>query len=283
MNAADNRTVKGNRIPGRGITLKTSVQTPINTQNPINMKKQLILSAFLAVCCFCSLSAEESLAPSDSSRNMTGFYAAIANDSEFCPIFEMGWTTLPSVSYDLYHGTADDYDFMDLDVAKSIMLNITLFGHDILVNKAKSAALAAMIRLNVNNFVFDRQVCLLENAEGILVPAAIDEKYSKSKLTTAYLDMPVAAFLQMPEKPYGISVALVPGIKINEHSKIKSPKEKEKMHTVRNFRLAVESRIQFVPGIYLFGMYDLLPMFKDDRGPDTHPFSIGIGLGLPNN
>ena len=235
------------------------------------MKKRLFTSIFLIACTFGMLKAE------DAASNATGFYLATANDSKFCPPFELGWSTLPSVDYDQYESDG----FMDLDMAKSIMMNITFFGHDIVANPSKTVALSAFMRFNVNNFVFNSHIRLREDDSERVIAEPADVKYDKSKLTTMYLDLPIAASFRLAGKPYGMSVMLAPGIKLNGHSKVKSPKEKEIIHAVRDFRLAVEGRLQVLPGFYVFGMYDLLPMFKDDKGPDTHALSVGLGLGIP--
>ena len=252
-------------------------------------KKLLYLLSALTLCAICTVVHAGETADSTCTyrRGPVRVQGTVARKDSLLNVskmswypFEMGWLFWTSTDYSLYQGTTYTDEFMTLNTAKSIMMNIDLIGVQYALNKKESVTFSFDLSLNVNNYVFDRHIRLQEDpADGKAIPTAIGTGYDKTKLTTAYLTVPLFLYFK-PKQRLIASVGLIPGLKLNEHAKIKKPKEKEKLETVNDFKLAAEMRFQFFSGCYMFGMYDLLPLFKDDRGPKIRQAALGVGIRI---
>ena len=77
-----------------------------------------------------------------------------------------------------------------------------------------------------------------------------------------------------------LSAGVIGGLKLGSHTKVKINGNKSKNHddfNINPFRYGTTARIGY-KGINLFGTYYYSSFFKDGRGPQMYPFTIGIGL-----
>ena len=80
-----------------------------------------------------------------------------------------------------------------------------------------------------------------------------------------------------------ISAGVLGSVRLNSHTKIKyRDKQKEKVKTVDDFSMPLfRYSLMFRTGyrwFNVFATYDLVPLFKKDKGPELTPFTFGVTL-----
>lgn len=115
-----------------------------------------------------------------------------------------------------------------------------------------------------------------------------DSKYSKYKIATTYLEIPLEfRFRQVAQnanKGFKLALGAKLGLNTDAHAKGKRVvagfPEVEKFKTRRFFnpyRVAATARIGW-GNFNLYGSYSLTPLFRQNAGLDVHTYSIGICL-----
>jgi len=82
------------------------------------------------------------------------------------------------------------------------------------------------------------------------------------------------------DKKLYFSGGVIGGLKVGSHTKVKIDGSKSKDRgdfNINPFRYGATARFGY-KGINLFGTYYFSTFFKDGRGPEMYPFTIGIGL-----
>jgi hypothetical protein len=77
-----------------------------------------------------------------------------------------------------------------------------------------------------------------------------------------------------------ISAGLIGGLKMGSHTKVKIDGKKYKDRNdfnINPFRGGSTVRLGY-KGFNIFGTYYFTPLFKDGRGPEMDPITVGIGL-----
>lgn len=202
--------------------------------------------------------------------------------------FEMGINTFTDPDYSMYGGSVAPADFLEQNFNKAIEVNLNPFHTSIgIINgrSKKSAKLGIVTGLgfSFNNYVFDNNITLVKNNGRIepidlMTSQGIDAK--KTKLTTTYLNVPVALEFTFPGNDLFIAAGVTGGVKLGSHTKYKTDSKKEKEHGdyyLNPFRYGVTARVGY-KGLSIFGTYYMSEMFREGKGPVTTPFSIGIGI-----
>ncbi|WP_423129747.1 outer membrane beta-barrel protein [Gaoshiqia sp. Z1-71] len=193
--------------------------------------------------------------------------------------FELGFNGFYNEDYSLY----DETGFMDLDQPKSMEVNINFLEYNISL-KEERVGLVTGMGFSMNNYRFDNQVTI-DKIDGMVMPVPVEtEKFDKSKLTLSYLTVPLMLEWQIPVNDHSnhffISAGMMGGINIGSHTKIKADHSKTKdrgSFNINPFRYAAVARAG-LKDISLFASYSLSPLFKDDKGPELFPFTVGISL-----
>ena len=202
-------------------------------------------------------------------KNFDGHWAA----------FELGVNGFYDTNYSMYNGN----DFMDLDQPKSLEVNINFWEGDIAIVDNRIGLVSGM-GWTMNNYRFDNPVTIERN-DGMIVPVSIDEAgFEKSKLTVSYLTVPLLLEFQIPvngsSNQLFVSGGVIGGVNIGSHTKVKNEHSKSKNHgsySINPFKYALTARVG-IKDINLFASYSLSPLFKDGKGPELFPFTIGISL-----
>lgn len=149
--------------------------------------------------------------------------------------------------------------------------------------------------LEMNNFRFDRNITLMRDEAGVVVPdyrfdeAGIELK--KSKLTTVYLNIPLLVEFQFGRSKAGkrcpgfVNFGLVGGVRLQGHTKVKYRDADGDMHTVkgheglnlRNFHGGVECNVGY-RWVALSARYYPHSIFAKDGGPEVQQVNIGLSL-----
>ena len=194
--------------------------------------------------------------------------------------FEMGINSFTNIDY-----KGSTPNFMDLNHNKSCEVGINFLQYDFgLQRDLTNIGLVTGLGLTLNDYRFSNPNTI-ENHDGLVRPVDLDpNKLSKSKLSTAYLSLPVMVEFQVPsaghDKGFYVSAGVIGGLKLGSHTKVKYPGDKSKNHddfNINPFRFGTTARIGY-RGINLYGTYYFSQFFRDNRGPDMNPFTIGICL-----
>jgi hypothetical protein len=205
--------------------------------------------------------------------------------------FEMGINAFANEDYSIFDGKEQPAtnNFMDLNLAKSIAVNLNFLQYDISLQKTKTnIGLVTGMGFEWNNYRFDQNITLQE-IDGIIYPKSIDEDWSvkKSKLTTLYLTVPLLMEFQIPVKndhKIHMSAGLVGGLRLGTHTKIKykrkgnTHKDKDRDdYNLQAFRYSAQVRLGYRV-INLFASYGMTDLFRKNKGPELTPYTIGLTL-----
>jgi hypothetical protein len=181
-------------------------------------------------------------------------------------------------------------DFMEIDVFRSNSAYFNLIQQSISLQRNRNTiGLVTGIGLHMQSYRFlDDNTTIIRDDNGKIQPSKLYfEENQKSKLALFSLQVPLLAEFQIPLDSYNnriyISAGLYGSLRLNSHTKVKSKLERrEKLKVVDHFTLQDASYGLMVRtgyrGINVFATYDLLPLFKEGRGPRLTPVSFGITL-----
>ena len=116
-------------------------------------------------------------------------------------------------------------------------------------------------------------------------PAPAGVSYSKSKLNTFYITVPLILEVQFgPKKKGFIGVGVIGDLKLCSNTRLKyqegGSKQREKIKSDFNlsplrYHLTVRAGYRF---IRLFANYSMVPMYKHNMGPEVYPITVGMTL-----
>ena len=174
-------------------------------------------------------------------------------------------------------------EFMELDQPKSLEVNINFVEYNIALKENRIGLVTGM-GWSMNNYRFDNPLTI-EKVNGRIEPMPIDpDGFDKSKLTVSYLTIPLLLEFQVPVNRRSnylfIQGGVIGGLNIGSHTKYKTDHTKSKdrgSFNINPFKYSLAGRVG-LKDISLFATYSLSTFFKEDKGPELFPFSIGIGL-----
>jgi Outer membrane protein beta-barrel domain len=155
--------------------------------------------------------------------------------------------------------------------------------------KKSNFSFATGLGVNINNIYFDNQKLILTDTGSTAVAHFIDTGgFKKFKYTTTFLTAPfeLRYFSNNINRNKGFKAAigLRVGLMVGAHTKEKyslgGTTVDNKVNSTRflnKWEFTGTARVGF-GNFYLFGTYNLTPLFAEGSGPQVVPFSIGIGL-----
>lgn len=212
--------------------------------------------------------------------------------------------------FDMKFTPEDEY--MDLRMEKSMQVNLNIYEQNVALSKSQNWGMLTGIGMSWNNYRFNRPTTL--NPDSAYLIGYIDEGISvrKSKLSIAYLQVPLIIEWQNQSlrkiNSFHVGVGVVFGVRLwswqkkyyNELNKeytltqydpasgayedkwLRTSPNYNKTHTYDDYHLQpFKADATFRIGwgfINLFATYNLVPMFRKDKGPDLHQFAAGITL-----
>jgi hypothetical protein len=184
-----------------------------------------------------------------------------------------------------------EYSYMELNYPKSINFNLNFFQQSIPIFGHKFGMVTGM-GIQWYNYRFYNNATVLSPDSATLFGYIDNTKgrsYSKSKLTSSYLVVPLLFEFQTnrhhKSNSFHISTGVIGGIRLATHTKQVysfdgSGKNKPKVRDeffMQPFRLDATLRIGWGP-LNLYGNYSITPMFRNNKGPELYPFSVGFIL-----
>ncbi len=196
-----------------------------------------------------------------------------------------------TVGYSGYMGSLSDFSLPDdargMSLSnKSIGVQINFF--DFSVVRCGRFTLLSGIGMEVNNYRFSQDVTIV-NDDGTTVVdyhfIADGVNLSKSKLTTAYLNVPLLAEFAFGLCNRGfVNFGVVGGWRMNGHTKYKvatgagngTYKDRDDLN-LSNFHGGVTVNVGY-NSMAVSASYYPSPMFRKDQGPELHQINVGLGV-----
>ncbi|MFN8241331.1 MAG: outer membrane beta-barrel protein [Bacteroidales bacterium] len=178
----------------------------------------------------------------------------------------------------------DEIYYMNLNSSKSNNFNFNFTQQSF--GLTRRIGLVTGLGLNWNNYRFDGDNNIQKGTNGVIDVLDPGVALKKSKLTTAYLTVPLLAEIQIPTDNHhlNVSAGVIGGVKIGSHTKmITRDDNKIKAHgdfSLNLLRYGYTARIGY-ESFQIYGTYYATPLFKAGKGPEgynLYPFEVGIAL-----
>lgn len=177
-------------------------------------------------------------------------------------------------------------DFMKLNMGKSWEFSLNFAEFNLGLYK-DYIGLTTGFGLRFNNYRFDNNINLFRGTNTILYEIDTVRTFTKNKLTTSYLMMPLLVEFQIPtsaKKRISVTAGGYAGVKIGSHVKQKyeiagvNYKDKNRdSYYLNPIKYGLTARLGF-EDIQFFANYDLSTLFEKNKGPELYPLSFGITL-----
>lgn len=178
--------------------------------------------------------------------------------------------------------------FMDLEYNNSISVNLNIWQQNLSLTSGPKSALGMYTGLGFswNNYRFKNNIRLVHEDSQLGYFTDTDYEFKKNKLTVSHLNIPLMIEFQsnqrIPRSQFHMSAGVNLGIRLRSHTKqvyssggsTVRDKDFQDFH-LAPFRYEAIARIGW-GRINLYASYALNEMFRDERGPELHPFSLGI-------
>lgn len=207
---------------------------------------------------------------------------------------EVAVNTMMNGDYSIYSGTEYEQfgEFMDLNPGKSLSWNLNI-AEWAFTNERKNFGVVTGLGFSFNDYAFDeRRVTVERNYDfGAIVPiqvAAEDgdgKQIKKSKLHVNYITAPLMLEVKTPLRMGSSRLYLAGGVigslYLGSHTKYKyrhgdKYKSKGNLH-INQWKYELTGRIGF-GDFCVFANYSMTSLFKNNKGPEVHPFQIGISF-----
>ncbi len=181
--------------------------------------------------------------------------------------------------------SADDY-YLELDYARSLSVNINCYQQNFNLIK-NNVGLFTGFGFGFINYAFDNNITLLHEANEIDYVTE-DHGFKRNRLSMVNFNIPVMLEYQTARtrkiEQFHLSAGVIGSAKLRSYTKqvydFEGEKQKDKFtksyHT-RPFNLDATVRVGW-GRVNLFATYSLFPLFRSDKGPELHPFNVGIRL-----
>ncbi len=182
----------------------------------------------------------------------------------------------------------ENYPYLDLNYNKSIYVGLNILQYSIPLYKDKFG-ITTGLGLSWNNFRFAKNV-ILSSQNGVLSGGYdndLQKKYEKSKLVVSYLEVPLLLGFQTNPVVSDYRVhgefGVIGGIRLGSHTKVvynDGSRKKDKNHDDFFISpLKADATVRLGIGhVSIFGKYSLTEMFRNNKGPVIHPFSVGLSI-----
>lgn len=184
-----------------------------------------------------------------------------------------------------------EYDeaFMENDVFRSNSFFFNLIQQSFgLQRNNNTFGLVTGLGLHLQNYRLDDNTTIERDDNDVIHPKyLVFDTDQKSKLAIVSLTVPLFVEWQIPVNHYDnrmyFSAGVQASLRLGSHTKIKyktDKKQKYKMvddFSMHTFKYALMFRTGY-RWFNVFATYDLVPLFKTDKGPELIPFTVGITL-----
>ncbi|WP_295937216.1 outer membrane beta-barrel protein [uncultured Alistipes sp.] len=190
--------------------------------------------------------------------------------------FELGFTQLTGVDYAGY--LPEQKDFLDQQLGPSFHFSFSIVQFKFALNRSRSLNLAVGMQYTVDNFRLNDKSVTLGKVDGRIVPVQLERPADKSKLRTTSLGIPLR-LIYSPAKHVRISAIAYSDFMLGADAIYKKPKQKHGLSGLRTYQFGVGASVSYY-GVGIFARYGLIPVFKNNVGPDCHMLTFGFSLAM---
>jgi len=196
---------------------------------------------------------------------------------------DFGFNTFVNKDYSGY-----DSEFMNNDVFRSNSTYINLIQQSIgLQHNRNTIGLVTGLGMHLQSYRLDQNTTIQRGPNDVIEPKTLFfDQNQKSKLSIVSIMVPLLAEFQIPLNNYENRIHLSTGVygsyRLNSHTKIKYrvDRKKEKLKvpdffSLNDFKYGVMFRAGY-RWVNVFACYDLVPLFRKDKGPELTPFTFGF-------
>lgn len=185
--------------------------------------------------------------------------------------------------------TNQELDYLVLIPEKTMSYGLNILEYDIVLSKNHRFGAATGTGLEWNSIALKQNINLYEDENGIIRAEYVDPNvtdYTKNKLNTVYVTVPVILEFQIPIKhrKFFIGAGITGGIRAwsKQKQKYKVDGQRYKNKKTDNFQLAAfrygaTARIGY-GDVGFFINYSFVPLFKEGAGPELFPISVGLKI-----
>ena len=177
-------------------------------------------------------------------------------------------------------------EWIELDQAHSLSWRFNLFEQKIRIVK-DYAGIITGVSLVYNSYSFDKNVALFANSDSTFAVLDTVTQYRKNELRATYLQVPLMLEFNTsndPERTFHVAAGIIGGWKIGSQYKqrFESEGKEYKVKVSDDYNLSpltldATARVGY-RNLTLFATYGLTSLFKNDKGPEVYPVTIGLSL-----
>ena len=204
-----------------------------------------------------------------------------------------------------------EYDYLNLKYEHSVAVNLNLWEQNIAFNKNKTVGMITGLGLSWNNYFFSNDTYLKNEPSEVKGYYITDVSVRKTKLTGMYITVPVLFEFQTGNsnnmRRFHFTIGGVGSVRVTSHTKIyfneadrvyylKDPEtgllsepyrtpDRESRNIVKNYNSFYQSPFRFDARVGIgygwlnvFATYGINNFFQSGRGPELHPWTIGITI-----
>lgn len=196
---------------------------------------------------------------------------------------DFGFNTFTNKDYAGY-----ETEFMENEVVYSNSTYMNIIQQSIgLQHNRNTIGLVTGIGLHLQSYRLNQNTTVERGFNDIIEPRTLFfDQNQKSKLSIVSVMVPLLAEFQVPVNHYENRLYFSAGIygsyRLSSHTKIKYrvERKKEKLKTpdflsLQDFKYGLMVRTGY-RWVNLFACYDLVPLFRENKGPELTPFTFGI-------
>jgi hypothetical protein len=136
------------------------------------------------------------------------------------------------------------------------------------------------------DFRFDQPITLTkQEGTGLLIPVDMQsQNISKSKLNVSYITAPLILEIATPLKfnhhRLSIGAGVIGAVNVGSRTKVKIPEGKTKDRrnfNIHPFKYELTGRIG-LGELSLFANYGMSPIFREGKGPEIAPLTVGVAF-----
>ena len=194
---------------------------------------------------------------------------------------DLGFNGFDNTDYSMY----ETADFMAVNQGKAYEVGLNLWNLNIGLYKSYIGIVSGL-GFTFNDYKFENRYTIVKSTDGIEPVALAYDDLSKTKLSVAYLDVPLLLEFQIPVNQNAgrvyVNAGILGSVKLGSHTKVKHGGSKDKDYSgfdINPFKYDATARIGY-QGIGLYAKYSMNSFFQNGKGPDLTPFTIGISFGI---
>ncbi len=187
----------------------------------------------------------------------------------------------------------EDY-FLEIDYPRSLSVNLNFYQQNFNLIR-NNVGIFTGFGLGFINYAFENDIKLLQLKDSISYTDGTDyegyfpDGFRRNRLSLIKFNVPVMLEYQTARtrkiEQFHLSAGVIGSAKLRSYTKqvydFDGERQRDrhiKSYHTRPFNLDASVRIGW-GRVNLFATYSLFPLFRSDKGPELHPFNVGISLG----